>query len=194
LDMKSSNQRARPLRSQPTRDRILEAARVIFGRDGYDHATIRSIAAEAKINPAMVMRYYGDKESLFAAATVRALDLADFSRTPKSRLGEALVRELLTSWEDPKIGPAQRALYIKAASDETARAQWMQHRERYAARLKRFISEPVDNQVYALLGSQLQGLVVARYILQLPELVAMPSETIIREVGRVVQGYINRAQ
>jgi len=192
--MKSSSPQARPLRSQPTRDRILRAARVIFGRDGYDHATIRSIAAEAKINPAMVMRYYGDKESLFAAVTeFHGLD-PDLRAIPKSRLGEALVRELLTAWEDPNIGPTQRALYITAASDETARAKWLENREQYAARLKGFISEPLANPAYGLLGSQLQGLVVARYILRLPELVAMPNETIIREVGRVVQGYINRAQ
>ena len=46
--MKINDLESRPLRSQPTRDRILEAARVIFGRDGYDHATIRGIAARGE--------------------------------------------------------------------------------------------------------------------------------------------------
>ena len=74
--MKSKVSPAKPLRSQPTRDRILKAAKFIFGRDGYDHATIRAIADEADINPAMVMRYYGNKEALFAAVTDFQVDFS----------------------------------------------------------------------------------------------------------------------
>ena len=57
--MKSNDLPVRVLRSQPTRDRILAAARLIFARDGYERTTIRAVAAEAAINPAMVMRYFG---------------------------------------------------------------------------------------------------------------------------------------
>jgi AcrR family transcriptional regulator len=192
--MKGSRPQTRPLRSQPTRDRILQAARAIFGRDGYDHATIRGIAAEAKINPAMVMRYFGNKESLFAAVTeLRKLNTADFAGTPKSRLGEAMVRDVLRSWEDPQTGPAQRAMLIAAASSEAARAKWMRYRDQYVGLLEPLASRPLAGDATALLRSQLNGLVLARYVLRLPEVVAIPSETLIREVGRVVQGYIDRA-
>ena len=44
------------------------AARERFAADGYERATIRAIAADAEIDPSMVMRYYGNKEKLFAAA------------------------------------------------------------------------------------------------------------------------------
>ena len=55
-------------KSDRTRAAILAAARERFAQDGYERATIRAIAADAAIDPAMVMRYYGNKEKLFAAA------------------------------------------------------------------------------------------------------------------------------
>ena len=39
-----------------------------FGEQGYDGATIRGIAADAGVNPALVHHFYGTKERLFAAA------------------------------------------------------------------------------------------------------------------------------
>ncbi|MBP0651818.1 TetR/AcrR family transcriptional regulator, partial [Mycobacterium tuberculosis] len=58
----------RQSRSQPTRDRILKAARTLFAELGYEKTTIRAIAAAADINVSMVIRYYGSKEELFVAA------------------------------------------------------------------------------------------------------------------------------
>ncbi|MFC7615369.1 TetR/AcrR family transcriptional regulator [Actinokineospora soli] len=58
----------KPRRSDATKAAILTAARERFATDGYERATIRSIAADANIDPSMVMRYYGNKEKLFAAA------------------------------------------------------------------------------------------------------------------------------
>ena len=51
-----------------TRAAILAAARQSFGDGGYDHATIRDIAARAGVDPALVHHYFGTKEHLFAAA------------------------------------------------------------------------------------------------------------------------------
>ncbi|HEY3086690.1 MAG TPA: TetR family transcriptional regulator, partial [Jatrophihabitantaceae bacterium] len=57
-----------PRRSDVTRAEILHAAQTRFATDGYQRATIRAIAADAAIDPSMVMRYYGSKAQLFAAA------------------------------------------------------------------------------------------------------------------------------
>ncbi|MFD6811748.1 helix-turn-helix domain-containing protein, partial [Streptomyces anthocyanicus] len=61
-------------RSDTTRAAILEAARERFAADGYERATIRAIARDAGIDPSLVMRYFGNKEGLFAAAS--EIDLA----------------------------------------------------------------------------------------------------------------------
>jgi AcrR family transcriptional regulator len=51
-----------------TREAILTAARDRFGEVGYDRATIRSIAAAAGVDPALVHHFFGPKDRLFAAA------------------------------------------------------------------------------------------------------------------------------
>ena len=51
-----------------TREAILDAARRQFADHGYDGLTIRGIAADAAVDPALVHHFYGTKERLFAAA------------------------------------------------------------------------------------------------------------------------------
>ena len=54
--------------SEQTKAVILAAAREQFAKSGFERATIRAIAADANIDPSMVMRYFGSKDQLFAAA------------------------------------------------------------------------------------------------------------------------------
>lgn len=184
----------KPLRSQPTRDRILEAARAIFGRDGYDRATIRAIAAEADINPAMVMRYYGNKESLFVAVTSAPVDPADFQTVPTSHLGESVIRHVLEAWDDPEQSATRRAILLAALSDEDARTRYLQqHQQGYAALLERLGDSRRSTEAAALMSTQIIGLLVARYILRVPRLVSMSREQLIREVGETLQGYLRVA-
>ena len=69
-------------KGERTRRAILQAAREQFHDLGYDGASIRSIAALADIDPSMVMRYYGSKEGLFAAAVDVDLRLPDLTACP----------------------------------------------------------------------------------------------------------------
>jgi len=64
-------------RSEATRRAILDAARAIFASRGYEQATIRAIASEAGIDASMVMRYFGSKAGLFAAAASVTLEAPD---------------------------------------------------------------------------------------------------------------------
>jgi AcrR family transcriptional regulator len=181
----------KPLRSQPTRDRILAAARLIFGRDGYDHATIRGIATEANINPAMVMRYYRNKETLFAAVTDFKIDLSAYADVPRSRLGEAMVRRVLEVWENPASGPSRRAMLLTAMSNEASRVKFLeQSRSQYAELMKQFGATKKVSSVAALIGTQILGLLVSRYILRFPEIASYSHEFLISEVGRTLQGYM----
>ena len=191
--MKNNVLEDKPLRSQPTRDRILEAARLIFGRDGYDHATIRGIAAEANINPAMVMRYYRNKETLFAAVTDFKMNMAAYAGVPKSRLGEALVRRVLENWESPESGASRRAILLTAMTNDAARVKFIgQYENQYAELLKRFGPSKQLTSVTALIGTQVIGLLVSRYVLRVPEIASQSNEYLIREVGRTIQAYMRK--
>lgn len=49
-----------------TRLAILDAARACFFDEGYDHVGLRAIAAGAQVDAALICRYFGSKEKLFA--------------------------------------------------------------------------------------------------------------------------------
>ena len=67
-------------KSQRTQAAILQAAQELFATQGYERTTVRDVAAQAAIDPAMVMRYFGSKEGLFARATAFDLQLPDLSQ------------------------------------------------------------------------------------------------------------------
>ena len=54
--------------AQVTRQRLLEAALILFAEKGFDGTGIREIAAQAKANSAMVQYHFGGKTGLYAAA------------------------------------------------------------------------------------------------------------------------------
>lgn len=87
-------------RSDATRAAILAAARDRFAADGYDRATIRAIAKDARIDPSMVMRYFGSKDGLFAAAVALDLRLPDLTRVSRDEVGRTLVGHFLGLWEE----------------------------------------------------------------------------------------------
>src|SRR5689334_6853350 len=85
--------------SAETKEVILAAARQRFAESGYERATIRAIAADANIDPSMVMRYFGNKDQLFAAAAVFDLQLPDLSMAQHDQLGAQLVGYFMDRWE-----------------------------------------------------------------------------------------------
>ncbi len=94
-----------------TREAILAASRKRFAEHGYDGATIRGIAADAGVDPALVHHFYGTKERLFAAAMrlpvvpgeLLGAALAAGPADPAESLGEHLVRTVLQAWEVHEI-------------------------------------------------------------------------------------------
>src|SRR4051812_22290036 len=106
-----------PRRSDATRAAILRAARERFAAEGYEKSTIRAIAADAGVDPALVMRYYGNKEKLFAAAAEFDLHLPDLTKKPRDAVGQALVAHFLERWESD--GTLQ-ALLRTAVTNEAA--------------------------------------------------------------------------
>jgi len=88
-----------------TRAAILEAARASFAERGYDASTIRGIAGEAGVDPALVHHYFGTKEGLFAASMALPMTPGDVLpgvlAGPLDDLGERLVRLFLAVWDEP---------------------------------------------------------------------------------------------
>lgn len=179
----------KPLRSQPTRDGILEAARRLFGEEGYDRTTIRSVAAAAEIHPSMVMRYYGSKEGLFAAAAAFDLELPDLSRIPRRDIGKTLVKHLLDRWE-AKPGELPALLRV-SVTHERARARLIEvFRKQLLPAVAAICGKDRAAVCSALLATQTLGLALTRYVLRLPPVVGLSDEVIVERIGETLQSYL----
>lgn len=180
----------RPLRSQAARDRILAAARHIFAAEGYERATIRAIAALAAINPSMVIRYYGSKEGLFAAVATLDFKAAPLTALPRSGFGEALVRHVLSRWDDPKDGAALAAMMRASTSNEVARERIVRQFSDQLAGLFAAIG-PTAGLAAPFIATQILGLTMGRYIWRIPAIASLSKEVIIERVGKTVQRYLD---
>lgn len=178
-----------PRRSDATRAAILTAARERFAADGYERATIRAIAADARIDPSMVMRYYGNKEKLFAAAAEFDLRLPDLTAVPRDTVGARLAGHLVDRWEHDETLMA----LLRAGVTNPAAAERM--RDLFAAQIGPTVAalagDPAEVPLRAgLVASQALGFALTRYVLRFPPVVAMDRATVVAWIGPTVQRYL----
>ncbi|MGX1130734.1 AcrR family transcriptional regulator [Streptomyces glaucescens] len=179
----------RARRSDTTRIAILDAARERFAADGYDRATIRAIAKDAGIDPSMVMRYYGNKEGLFAAAVAVDLQLPDLSALPLPTVGRALVTHFLGVWEENEVMTA----LLRVGVAGRAGAERMQGilRDQVLPVTRQVCPDPEQVPARAVLvASQLLGLALTRYVLRVPPAVALSREEIVAWLAPTLQRYL----
>jgi len=181
-------------RSADTKAAILAAARTRFAAEGYRSASIRAVARDVGVDAALVVRYFGSKPGLFAAATDIDLRIPDLTDVPSSEHGERLVEHFLTRW-DPGTPEGQVLLsLLRSAASDAAAAAGM--RELFASQLvpalRRLIADESDApQRAALVASQILGLALTRSVLELPPLEAMPAIVIAANVGATLQRYLH---
>ncbi|MFF7713350.1 TetR family transcriptional regulator [Streptomyces sp. NPDC007988] len=176
-------------RSDATRAAILEAARERFAADGYERATIRAIAKDAGIDPSMVMRYYGNKEGLFAAASEMDLRLPELGAMPGQHIGAVLVSHFLDRWEHDEVLTAMLRVGVTNAAGaermtEVFRGQLLPIAEGVC---------PVRDEVprrAALAASQILGMALARYVLRIPPAVEMTRDEVIAWLAPTIQRYL----
>ncbi|HEY9411613.1 MAG TPA: TetR family transcriptional regulator [Jiangellaceae bacterium] len=187
--MTASDEPAQARRSDTTRAAILTAARERFAQDGYDRATIRSIAKDAGIDPSMVMRYYGNKEGLFAAASEFDLRLPDLASVPADRVGAALVEHFLRRWEEDETLTA----LLRVGVTNPAGAERMQgiFRDQIGPVARAICPRPEQAPMRAALAaSQILGMALGRYVLRFPPAVAMSRADVLAWLGPTIQRYL----
>jgi AcrR family transcriptional regulator len=183
-------------KSDRTRDTIAEAARVLFSRHGFERTTVRDIAAAAGVDPALIIRYFGGKEQLFARVAEFDLALPDLTAVERPRIGETLAAHFLSVWEGGEGGPSGLAILLRSAASNEQAAQ--QVREVFGRQvipaLARITGPEAAAERAGLVASQLLGMAMCRYVLKVPPVVAMPRERLITEVGRTLQRYVTGEQ
>ena len=191
-----------------TRTEIIAAARRVFGQVGYDRASLRAIASEAGVDPALIHHYFeGGKPTLFAEsmhlgtdphAVVEQLDRAATGAGPAPTLGQAIVAGFLGMWDSADAQADVAAgtsfvTFVQAASASPAAADAV--REFLAERIwskagAQDIAPGHRSRSQSLVASQLMGLGFARYVLRLETLVDAPADDLAAWVGPTLDRYI----
>ncbi|MEV6792820.1 TetR family transcriptional regulator [Streptomyces sp. NPDC051320] len=209
--MNDTSAPASPRRSsEVTKAAILEAARERFAADGYERATIRAIARDARIDPSMVMRYFGNKEALFAAASDIDLRLpgpaeliglgesgpgvlSEFGALPGRHIGAVLASHFVDRWEqDDVLSALLRVGVTNPAGAERMRSILKQQLVPIAEGV---CPDPAQAPARAaLVAAQILGMAMARYILRFPPAVEMTREELIAWLGPTIQRYLTAEQ
>lgn len=177
---------------QQTRAAIVAAARRRFGADGYAATTVRAVAAEAGVDPALVLYFFGSKDGLFAASVQwpwdPAVEIPKVIGRDRSGVGARLVRLLLTTW-DAADGRNVVVTQLRAAmAQETAAAQLRTFLETEILGPLTIALRTDQPQLRAsLVAAQLIGLGLSRHVLALEPLASMEREAVVAVVGPQVQ-------
>lgn len=186
--------RGRRTGSSNTRDAILAAAKKSFATDGFAATTIRKVAKDAGVDPALVMQFYRSKDVLFGASLAVSADalscMSDAFEGPVETLGPRVARAFLGLWEQ-KSGDAEAlmAMLRAAMSSEVASSQV---RDFVQYRLVEVISPKIQTRPDAprragLAASMLVGVIVGRNIVRIPAIAGEEQETIVAMVGAAIQ-------
>jgi AcrR family transcriptional regulator len=178
-----------------TRDQILAVARRRFATRGYDATSLRGIATDAKVDPALLIHYFGTKEGLFTAATGLPTGLSEVFAGQQGQtlrdFAESLVRSYLRFVDSDQSRNAILALVRSAVSNEKAAAML---REFLAAELLPVIASRTGHENAplraGLVAAQLMGVAMLRHVVRLdPVARATPSE-IVALVAPAIEHYL----
>jgi len=180
--------------SVDTRGEILAAAREEFAAKGYDAASVRGIARQAGVDPALVHHYFGTKEKVFVAAMALPFDPAD--RLPQvlagdpAQLGERLVRMFLSIWAEPEFRTPMVGMVRSAFTGEQGATLL---REFVGSALLGRVAQaagPVDPLRVQTAAAQMVGVVILRHVVRLEPLASADPEEIVALVAPTVQRYL----
>jgi len=177
-----------------TREQILGAARNQFGERGYEGTTIRGIAAEAGVNPALIHHFFGSKEQVFAAALELPIDPTEVLSTildgPREEIGARVLRLFLGLWREPDTRKPFLALVRSVSTNESA-----------ALILRQFVERVMMTRVADALGvpalrlnalmAHIVGLAMARYIVGVEPIASADEDEIVAVIAPVIQHYID---
>jgi AcrR family transcriptional regulator len=185
----------RPAGNSDTRDRILTSARELFARNGIGNTSIRAVAAAAGVDSALVHHYFGTKEKLFGAAVRIPIDpmevIGPLREVPVEELGYQIPSKLLPLW-DSELGAGLMATLrsILAGAEVNLFRSFIQ--DVIAVEVGARVDDPPGSGAIRIqfVASQLVGVVMARYILELEPFASLSPEQIARTIAPNLQRYL----
>jgi AcrR family transcriptional regulator len=172
-----------------TREAILRAARRRFAQRGFAEVGLRDIALDCGVSAALVVKYFGTKEQLFAEAVSFEAEAGALLDCSLERLGEHLVRTLLELHDRAHSDPFLRAVLAAFRPNGTEFAASFQHyfAQPLAARLP---GQDAELRA-ALVCAELIGLGAVRLAIKLPAVDSLSTDQLVALHGPRLQHLID---
>jgi AcrR family transcriptional regulator len=178
-----------------TREDIAAAAAHLFAERGFDRTSLRAIAAEAGVDPALITHYFGSKQRLFVEVIQLPLEpdlvVAQVLDGPREDAGRRLAHLMVAVLESPEGRERMTGLVRSAASEPEAAAMLRQLLEtRLVGPVAAALESDRAELRATLAGSQMVGLVMARYVVGIEPLASTPASEVAAAVAPVLQHYL----
>lgn len=188
--------RGRRVGGSDSRELILVTARRLFAEHGFDGTSLRLVAREAEVDPAMIHHFFKGKDELFAQSVELPADpaevLAGVESLDPAQRSETIVRAVLRLWE----GPAQHGLVAFVRGTIGSKAKTALLREMVARTILSRITaglsgSPEEARMRGnLVATQIVGLMLMRYVVRLEPLASASQDEVVRLVAPNVQHYL----
>lgn len=173
---------------------ILSATRESLAEVGLDRTTIRGIAARAGVDAALVHHYFGTKRELVGHALQPPIDVAAAVGGPIDGPGAGadFIRRAVTLWDgEPRVREHLIGM-LRVALVNPDVAEVLQNIQRgiVTAVLGAAVRSDSAPLRCALIGSQMTGLAMMRYVARVPEIVAADADELAEAMGPTVRHYL----
>jgi AcrR family transcriptional regulator len=178
-----------------SRETVLQAAKRQFAINGYEKTTLRAIARDAHVDPSMVLYLFGSKEELFRESLRLIMDpevLVAALAEGDGDIGTRMVRMYLRIWETPDTAASMRAMLQSATSNADAHEAFRGFMQSYVLPA---VSDALGGGEQArlrgmLAGSQLVGVAMLRYVMQIPPLATLSGDELERLIAPTLTRYL----
>ncbi|GAB3225583.1 TetR family transcriptional regulator [Glycomyces halotolerans] len=180
-----------------TRAEILAAARRLFAEEAYESVSLRRIAGEAGVDPALIHHYFGSKDDLFLAAIELPLDpgpeiAAALRAGGVEGAGGRLMHVFVAIWD----GPHHDKLIAVVRTSLSKPSMSFFFRQLFEHRVVKSISDVIGDEVDHVhlranfVASQIFGLILARYILKLEPIASLTADELAETIGPTIDRYL----
>jgi AcrR family transcriptional regulator len=174
-----------------SKQRILEVARVQFREHGYAGTTVRAVATDAGVDPAMVFYFFGTKQGLFGAVMDMSADappaIEAIFTGGLDGIGERIIRTLVENLDGSDRLPLSM---LAGSSDETLLREYIDRE--ITGRLTAMVDAPDAALRVGMVNVQLLGLAVARYLIRIEPIASAPADELVTRFGALIQQCLER--
>lgn len=203
----SAREPGRPTGHSNQRQAIADSATKLFADKGYERATIRAIASDARVDPALIRHYFGSKSELFAAVMSPPVNtrivFREVAQGPRSEVGARLAAFVVALLE----GESTRHFMLgtlRAASSGPEAAGMLRSvlRDQLIEPMAEYLASKTDGEQDLranderdlranMVVSQIIGVAMARYVVGIEPLASATTPQLAEILTPVLQYYLD---